>query len=85
MGPHQPLSLGAQTTPLYSWKLLLCWNPHYVYYWLLSTVNLNPPDQGTWIRPDIHPCQVSYKDIPDSEIVSDYVDLLNTVQKTYSL
>ena len=28
----------------------------------------------------MHPCQRSYKDIPKSEIHSDYIDLLNTVQ-----
>ena len=43
--------------------------------WLLSTMNPNPPDEHMWIRPDVHPCQKQYKDIPD------YVDLLNMVQR----
>ena len=34
-----------------------------------------------WIRPQLHPCQRSYKDIPKSEFDSDYIDLLNTVQR----
>ena len=25
--------------------------------WLLSTYNPNPPDEGSWIKPSIHPCQ----------------------------
>jgi hypothetical protein len=48
--------------------------------WLLSTVNPNLPENNLWIRPQVHPCQRSYKDIPKSEIHSDYIDLLNTVQ-----
>ena len=49
--------------------------------WLLSTVNPNPPENNLWIRPQLHPCQRSYKDIPKSEFDSDYIDLLNTVQR----
>ena len=49
--------------------------------WLLSTVNPNPPDDDMWIRPQVHPCQRSYKDIPEHEKDSDYIDLLNTVQR----
>ena len=47
--------------------------------WLLSTYNPDPPDNGTWIKPSIHPCQRPHKDIQDSD--SDYIDLLNTVQR----
>ena len=50
--------------------------------WLLSTYNPDPPDNGTWIKPSIHPCQRRHKDIvnpQDSD--DDYVDLLNTVQR----
>ena len=49
--------------------------------WILSTVNPNPPDEDIWIRPEIHPCQRQFKDIPDWDADSDYVDLLNTVQR----
>jgi len=49
--------------------------------WLLSTVNPNPPDDDKWIRPHTHPCQRLYKDIPEWDMDSDYVDLLNTVQR----
>ena len=49
--------------------------------WLLSTVNPNPPDDNMWLRPQVHPCQRSYKDIPDYEKDSDYSDLLNVVQQ----
>ncbi|XP_028408480.1 uncharacterized protein LOC114531038 isoform X1 [Dendronephthya gigantea] len=49
--------------------------------WLLSTVNPNPPDEDMWIRPEVHPCQRSHLDIPNHEKPSDYVDLLNMVQR----
>ncbi|XP_028394482.1 uncharacterized protein LOC114518676 [Dendronephthya gigantea] len=49
--------------------------------WLLSTVNPNSPENNMWIRPQVHPCQRSYKDIPEEELDSDYIDLLNTVQR----
>ncbi|CAB4002039.1 Hypothetical predicted protein [Paramuricea clavata] len=49
--------------------------------WLLSTVNPNPPDEDMWIRPEVHPCQRSHNDIPEHEKQSDYVDLLNMVQR----
>ncbi|CAB4043570.1 Hypothetical predicted protein, partial [Paramuricea clavata] len=49
--------------------------------WLLSTVNPNPPDEDMWIRPEVHPCQRSHDDIPEHEKQSDYVDLLNMVQR----
>ena len=48
--------------------------------WLLSTMNPNPPDEDMWIRPDVHPCQRPYKDIPELDMDSD-VDLLNMVQR----
>ena len=49
--------------------------------WLLSTVNPNPPENNLWIRPQVHPCQRSYKDISQSELNSDYIDLFNTVPR----
>ena len=49
--------------------------------WLLSTINPNPPDENVWLRPQIHPCQRQYKDIPEWEKDSDYVDLLNMVER----
>ena len=48
--------------------------------WLLSTVNPNPPDEDMWIRPEVHPCQRNH-DIPEHEKQTDYVDLLNMVQR----
>ena len=48
---------------------------------LLSTINPNPPDEDMWIRPDQHPCQKQYKEIDDSNLDTDYVDLLNMVQR----
>lgn len=47
--------------------------------WLLSTCNPNPPDNGLWIKPSVHPCQEYHKNIKDSD--SDYIDLLNMVQR----
>ena len=35
--------------------------------WSLSTVNPNPPDEDMWIRPEVHPCQISHHDIPEHE------------------
>ena len=49
--------------------------------WLLSTVNPNPPDDDNWIRLEIHPCQRQHSDICDHDTQSDYVDLLNMVQR----
>ena len=47
--------------------------------WLLSTYNPNPPDDGRWIKPSVHPCQRRHRDIENFD--DDYVDLLNTVQR----
>ena len=49
--------------------------------WLLSTVNPNAPEEDMWIRPETHPCQRRHSDIPEHEKQSDYVDLLNMVQR----
>jgi hypothetical protein len=49
--------------------------------WLLSTVNPNPPDENIWIRPNIHPCQKCHGDITEEEQNSDYIGLLNMVQR----
>ena len=49
--------------------------------WLLSTVNPNPPDEGMCVRPDYHPCQKRYQDLPDCDIHDDFFDLLNMVQR----
>ena len=49
--------------------------------WLLSTVNPTPPDEGMWVRPDCHPCQKCYQEIPDCDIDDDFCDLLNMVQR----
>ena len=49
--------------------------------WLLSSVNPSPPDKDMWIRPDTHPCQRQYKEIPEWDMDSDYIDLLNIVQR----
>ena len=49
--------------------------------WLLSTVNPNSPDEDIWIRPQAHPCQRRHNDIPEHEKQSDYIDLLNMVQR----
>lgn len=44
--------------------------------------NPNPPEDGCWIKPSIHPCQRDHKDIVNSvQYDDDYVDLLNTVQR----
>lgn len=43
--------------------------------WLLSTYNPDPPDNVTWIKPLVHPCQRHHKDIQDSD--SDYVTSLH--------
>ena len=34
-----------------------------------------------WIRPNFHPCQRSHNEIPEYEQTSDYIDLLNMVQR----
>lgn len=50
--------------------------------WLLSTYNPDPPDQGCWIKPSIHPCQRRHEAIVTTQQSdNDYVDLLNMVQR----
>ena len=49
--------------------------------WLLSTVNPTPPDEVMWVRPDCHPCQKRYQEIPDCDIDDDFCDLPNVVQR----
>lgn len=53
---------------------------HYVY-WLLSTFNPNLPDDAVWLKPNRHPAQTQYCDIPKYNIHGDYCDLLNMVQR----
>ena len=47
---------------------------------LLSTWNPCTPDEG-WSKPDIHPCQKSYLSLKDDQVETDYIDLLNSVQR----
>ncbi len=49
--------------------------------WLLSTANPNRSDEDMWIRPGTHPCQRLHRDIPEHEKQTDYLDLLNMVQR----
>ena len=56
------------------------WRVTYVD-WLLSTVNSTPPDEVIWVRPDCHPCQKRYQEIPDCDIDDDFCDLPNMVQR----
>ena len=49
--------------------------------WLLTTWNLLPPDTETWVKPKVHPCQKRHQDICDSDLETDYADLVNTVQR----
>ena len=49
--------------------------------WLLTTVNPLPPDTETWIKPKAHPCQKRHQDVSESDLETDYVDLVNTVQR----
>jgi hypothetical protein len=48
---------------------------------LLSTWNPQFPNEGTWQKPKVHPCSRRYNEIPQTETESDYIDLLNTVQR----
>ena len=41
----------------------------------------NPPDDGLWVRPTIHPCRKHYQDIADCDTNDDFCDLLNMVQR----
>ena len=49
--------------------------------WLPSTENPCPPEDFDWVKPAVHPRQVSYDDIGLSECDEDYTNLLNTVQR----
>ena len=48
---------------------------------LISTCNPCPPDSDLWNKPSIHPCKKKHKDINQSDLDNDYIDLLNTVQR----
>jgi hypothetical protein len=48
---------------------------------LISTWNPELPQDGNWQNPQIHPCSRQYSDISENESQSDYIDLLNTVQR----
>ena len=53
------------------------------YDWILSSCNPDPPDEGNWIKPIIHPCQKNYNDIRESD--NDYIDLLKHDSKAHSM
>ena len=47
---------------------------------LMTTENPTNPDDGSWVKPDVHPCKEHFKDAmrdPDK----DYEDLVNLVQR----
>ena len=47
---------------------------------LMTTENPTNPDDGSWVKPDVHPCKKHFKDAmrdPDK----DYEDLVNLVQR----
>ena len=48
--------------------------------WLLSTMNLLPPDENLWHKPQSHPCQKKITQISDNDD-EDYIDLLKTCQR----
>lgn len=47
---------------------------------LISTYNPTPPECG-WTKPVLHPCRKTHDDIAKADNESDYIDLLNTVQR----
>ena len=47
----------------------------------MSTHNPSHPDEGCWIKPDVHPCKVPYLDMDHCNLDQDYEDLLNSVQR----
>ena len=49
--------------------------------WILTTVNQLPPETETWVRPKVHPCQKRPEDIAEADLETDYIDLVNTVQR----
>ena len=48
---------------------------------LLSTWNPEPPDELNWKKPPVHPCAKKFCEISEQSWDTDYVDLLNTVQR----
>ena len=53
---------------------------HYVNF-LMSTENPCNPDDGNWVKPNIHPCKKYFKDIEKQKWDKDYDDLVNSVQR----
>lgn len=48
---------------------------------LTSTENPCNPDDGNWVKPNIHPCKKKIEEIEKLKWDKDYEDLVNTVQR----
>ena len=48
---------------------------------LMSTENPCNPDDGNWVKPDIHPCKKHFENIPKQDWDKDYDNLVNLVQR----
>ena len=48
---------------------------------LITTWNPFPPHSEIWTKPHVHPCSRRHIDISDSDQDSDYIDLVNTVER----
>lgn len=52
------------------------------YDYLVSCCNpLGNDDDIQWDKPDIHPCKKSFQSVLQDDFDTDYIDLVNSVQK----
>lgn len=47
----------------------------------MSTENRCNPEDGNWVKPNIHPCKKKFEDIEKQKWDGDYEDLVNSVQR----
>ena len=48
---------------------------------VMTAVNLSPPSEGEWTRPDIQPCKKEVNHLISFELEQDFSDIVNTVQQ----
>ena len=48
---------------------------------MVSSYNPCPPESEIWTKPKTHPCSKQFSQISKQDLDSDYVNLLNTVQR----
>lgn len=48
---------------------------------MFMAINLDVPENGNWIRPNMYPCKKKFPDLCQSELDDNTTDLSNLVQR----